>query len=315
MPQRLKIHLDTDLGGDTDDLCALALLLASPDVDIVGITTVTDTGGKRAALVRHVLKLAGREEIPVASGAFGVLRGYPTAPEVQGERYWPDLDDSPATSAGSAIDLLLANAAAGATVVAIGPFTNLAVAETLRPGAFQDAPVVVMGGFVRPIPPGFPQWDAAMDYNVQADAGAARIVFERLSPVIVPIEVTVRTWVTLSDLPRLEAGGPVPKLIARQSALHAEDWQMDKLATVHPGLPDDMLNFQHDPLACAVAMGWECVRREHVSLVVTKREGSLRLVEDPAGRPFELVTSVDSQAFTRRWLDVVAPEQARLPVA
>lgn len=315
MPQRLKIHLDTDIGGDTDDLCALALLLASPDVEVVGITTVTDTGGKRAALVRHVLRIAGREEIPVASGAFGVLRGYPEPPEVQGDRYWPELEESLPTSAGSALDLLFDNAAAGATIVAIGPFTNLAIAETLRPAALQGAPIVVMGGFVRPVPPGFPQWDATWDYNVQADAGAARLVFERLSPVIVPIEVTVQTWVTLSDLPQLESGGPLAKLIARQSALYAEDHQVARLAAVHPGLPDDMLNFQHDPLACAVAMGWDCVEREQVRLVVTKREGSLRLVEDPAGRPFELVTKVDSQAFARRWLETVAPEQARLPVA
>jgi len=44
----LKIHLDTDLGGDLDDLCALALLLARPDVDLVGVTTVADAPATRA---------------------------------------------------------------------------------------------------------------------------------------------------------------------------------------------------------------------------------------------------------------------------
>ncbi len=34
-----KVHLDTDLGGDTDDLCALAMLLKWPDIQITGITT------------------------------------------------------------------------------------------------------------------------------------------------------------------------------------------------------------------------------------------------------------------------------------
>jgi len=49
----LKIHLDTDLGGDLDDLCALALL-ARPDVDWVGVTTVADAAG----YARYVLQLA-----------------------------------------------------------------------------------------------------------------------------------------------------------------------------------------------------------------------------------------------------------------
>jgi purine nucleosidase len=53
--RRLKIHLDTDIGGDSDDLCALALLLASPEVEVVGITTAADRGGLRAAFVHHAL--------------------------------------------------------------------------------------------------------------------------------------------------------------------------------------------------------------------------------------------------------------------
>jgi hypothetical protein len=36
----LRVHLDTDLGSDTDDLCALAMLLGWPDVEVVGVTTV-----------------------------------------------------------------------------------------------------------------------------------------------------------------------------------------------------------------------------------------------------------------------------------
>jgi hypothetical protein len=47
-PGGVRIHLDTDLGGDTDDACALAMLLGWPDVEITGITTVADPGGRRA---------------------------------------------------------------------------------------------------------------------------------------------------------------------------------------------------------------------------------------------------------------------------
>ena len=40
----MRIHLDTDLGGDPDDACALAMLLGWPEVEMVGITTTTDPG-------------------------------------------------------------------------------------------------------------------------------------------------------------------------------------------------------------------------------------------------------------------------------
>ena len=43
-----KLHLDTDIGGDMDDLCALALLLKLPDVELTGVTTVAEEQGRRA---------------------------------------------------------------------------------------------------------------------------------------------------------------------------------------------------------------------------------------------------------------------------
>src|SRR5512133_3122954 len=64
-----KIHLDTDIGGDMDDLCALALLLKWPDLDITGVTTVSDEGGRRAGYAYYVLSLMGRTDLPVAAGA------------------------------------------------------------------------------------------------------------------------------------------------------------------------------------------------------------------------------------------------------
>ena len=52
-----SIHLDTDLGGDIDDLCALAMLLRWEGVELTGITTVAEAHGRRAGYVRRVLKL------------------------------------------------------------------------------------------------------------------------------------------------------------------------------------------------------------------------------------------------------------------
>jgi len=308
---RVKVHIDTDIGGDTDDLCALALVLAAPDVEVVGITTVADRNGRRAAYVRHALKLAGAGDIPVASGAFTFLGGEPHEPGLQGKRYWPDMTPAQPGSPGDAIDLLHANAAAGATVVAIGPYTNLAVVEVMRPGAFEAATLFVMGGNVLPPAAGLPQWGPAMDYNVQADRVAARIVFERLRPLVVPIEATVRTWLRRADLARLRRGGALAQLMAHQAERYAEDTGIAEQVAANPGLPRDLLNYQHDPFACAVALGWDCFTARDFRLSATERDGQLALIPDAAGRELRVVTDVDSAAFSTRWLDVVAGSASR----
>src|ERR671929_1060770 len=121
------IHLDTDLGGDPDDACALAMLLGWPGVELVGITTTLDRGGWRAAYVSHCLELAGRMDIPVAAGSEVSLTTLRPADPFRAEPYWPrGLVARPAPS-GAALDLLTHSIASGATIIGIGPSTNLAL--------------------------------------------------------------------------------------------------------------------------------------------------------------------------------------------
>lgn len=301
----LRVHLDTDIGGDTDDLCALALLLASAEVDLIGVTTVADTDGRRLAFVRHALALAGRADVPVASGAFGFL-GVPQPAEPQDGRYWPALRPQPATRPGEALDLLYANAQSGAAIIAIGPYTNLAILESMRPGAFANANVVVMGGHIGMPEPGLPQWGPGMDYNVQADQVAAQIAFTRLDPLIVPVATTLKVCLRAADLRALRAGGRLAQLMALQGELHRADWEMDKLSAANVAVPDDILNFQYDSLAVAAAMGWDCVTIEELPLTVGQQDGCVVLGHDPAGRLRRVVTDVDASRFSARWLAAVS---------
>src|SRR5207248_741149 len=68
-PMTTPILLDCDPGHD--DAIALLLALASPEVELVGVTTVAgnQTVEKTTANAIRVLELAGREDIPVAAGA------------------------------------------------------------------------------------------------------------------------------------------------------------------------------------------------------------------------------------------------------
>jgi len=148
-----KVHLDTDLGGDIDDLCALAMLLRWNDVEITGITTVAEANGRRAGYVRHVLELEGQSHIPVAAGA-DVSQGFYRYPELSypdEEKYWSKSIPASPNPVEDAIQLLQQSITGGSTVIAIGPFTNLHLLNLQYPGILMDTNLFLMGGYVYPI--------------------------------------------------------------------------------------------------------------------------------------------------------------------
>jgi purine nucleosidase len=302
----MRVHLDTDLGSDTDDLCALAMLLGWPGAELTGVTTTTDPGGLRAGMAAYGLGLAGRTDVPVAAGAEGTL-AEPMAP-FDFPDYWPEPIAPRPSPPGEALALLAAGAEAGATVVAVGPSTNLALLETLRPGLLGRAGVVVMGGHVPAARAGFPPQGPEDDFNLQQDQLAARVVLERCDPVVVPLAATTQVTLRAAHLPRLRAAGPLGALLADQGEAHGRDHAMAALGRSWPGLPDDLLNFHHDPLACAVALGWDGVTVEQVPTRPEVRGGRLRmtrLAAHPAARPLRVVTAVDGPAFEEAWLAAV----------
>src|SRR6516162_7296697 len=129
-----KVHLDTDIGGDPDDLCALAMLLKWPDVQLTGITTVGDDNGKRAGYAKYALQLAGREDIPVKAGA-DISEGYyrPT-PGIPNENdYWPEPISPLPNAVDEAIELLKQSIEQETIIICIGPFTNLFLLDKKYP--------------------------------------------------------------------------------------------------------------------------------------------------------------------------------------
>src|SRR5947209_2534835 len=65
---KVPILLDTDIGSDIDDAFALALALASPELDLQGVTTVGSDAEDRAWIVCRFLTAVGRPDVPVAWG-------------------------------------------------------------------------------------------------------------------------------------------------------------------------------------------------------------------------------------------------------
>jgi purine nucleosidase len=303
----MRLHIDTDIGGDIDDLCALALALKWPGAEVVGITTVAEHAGRRAGYARYALELAGRADVPVAAGADaseGLYREFPLLPKRE-DAYWPGGVESYATPLEDALDLLERSIAQGAVICAIGPYTNLALLERRTPGVLGEARVCLMGGFVHAPREGFPRWDYRRDYNVQVDAESARVVFNALeSPTLVTLAVTAETALRASQLNALKGSDALARLVATQAEVYSEsEHGRSHFGSEYAGLPEDFINFQHDPLACAVALGWdEGVEVEELPLNSSIEDGWLVQRVEEGGRPAKVVTRVDGQAFDDLWL-------------
>lgn len=89
----------------------------------------------------------------------------------------------------------------------------------------------------------------------------------------------------------------------RQAELFARSEQNEqRYGETCPGLPRDIINFQHDPLACSIALGWrEGVEIEEVPLKFEIRESWLYEIPDRDGMPTRVVTKIDGNAFNEFW--------------
>ena len=305
----MNIHLDTDIGGDMDDLCALALALRWPGARLTGVTTAAEERGRRAGYARYTLDLAGRADVPVAAGAEAdPAAGYRWRPTyLPDEPLWPEPIAARPGPIGDALALLRHSVEAGAVIVGLGPYTNLRLLDEAWPGILRAARLVLMSGYIQPPRAGYPQWGPDADYNIQSDVASTHYVLEHSDPLLVTLRETVETALRGSDLPAVRAAGPLGALLAWQAgawvALNPENAGYPR---DYPSLPSDFINFQHDPLAVAVALGWDGVTIERLPLAIFEEDGWLRERVDPAGKPTRVVTAIDAPNFNRLWVDVVS---------
>lgn len=299
-----NIHLDTDIGGDPDDVCALAMLLRWKDVQVTGITTMTEDGGRRAGYAKYVLKLAGREDIPVKAGADISGGHYSSEPAYPDEtKHWPEPVTPVANPVDEALKLLRSSIEQRAAIVCVGQYTNLFLLDQKYPGILKDAELYLMGGMVHPIRDGYPQWGNDVDYNIQLDVNSAKYVLENSNATLVTVSVTVETALRRSYVAALRESGPLGSLIATQSEVENDNGRNEETyGKTCSGLPADILNFQHDPLACAIALRWNTgVLIEEVPLRFDIEDGLLHERIDPAGKPTRVVTAIDGDAFNEFW--------------
>ena len=207
----IPILLDCDPGHD--DAIALLLALASPEIELLGVTTVAgnQTVEKTTENALRVLALGGRD-VPVAAGAGRPLVRKPfVAAYVHGETgldgtELPGPQGAPVEQ--HAVDFL-AERIAGATLVPTGPLTNVALLLARHPEARPER-IVLMGGAIAEgnVTP-------AAEFNVWADPEAAKRVFASgIEITMVGLDVTHKALVRTPHKERLRSAGRVARAVA-----------------------------------------------------------------------------------------------------
>jgi len=206
-----QIIIDTDPG--QDDAIALLLAAASPELDLLGVTTVA--GNVPLALTtlnaRKVLELAGRRDLPVCAGADRPLDGpLVTAEHVHGdtglngvELPEPTLPLDPRHAADFIVQTLRERAPGTVTLCPLGPLTNIALALRRAPDiAPRIRRIVLMGG-------GFFEGGnvtPAAEFNLYVDPQAAHEVFSSGVPItMAPLDVTHEALTTATRIAALRA--------------------------------------------------------------------------------------------------------------
>jgi inosine-uridine nucleoside N-ribohydrolase len=207
-----RILLDCDPGHD--DAIALLLALASPEVELLGVTTVAgnQTLEKTTANAIRVLDFVGCDDVPVAAGADRPLVRDPfVAAYVHGETGLdgPELPPPQREPLEQHAVDFLAEHARGATLVAVGPLTNVALLLDRHPDARPER-IVLMGGSI-----GVGNVTPAAEFNIWADPEAAAEVFASgLEVTMVGLDVTHEALLRDEHVERLRASGRTGRMVA-----------------------------------------------------------------------------------------------------
>ena len=239
---RTRVVIDTDPG--VDDAVAILLALASPEIDVLALTTVAGNVSleKTTLNARRLLELAGRDDVLVAAGCPQPLAG-PSgdASEVHGSDGLGDLlweEPKIALHPRHAVDLLAELIGPGPlTIVAIGPLTNLATLLERHPGIDRDVErVVLMGGasFEGNVTP-------AAEFNIWADPEAAQRVLAAHWPItVMPLDLTHQAYLDDGDLEFLrglgsEVGRRTADILEPYAKFH-DEWYGNRNLVMHDAM-------------------------------------------------------------------------------
>lgn len=299
-----KVIIDTDIGDDIDDALAIAFALQAQNLDIIGITTVFRNTRARARIVRRMLSLANKQDIPVTVGERMPLAFRPidtlfkqVNPDELPGQYADDMDDELLLDQRTAVEFLLETLTESTeliSIIAIGPLTN--IGRLLR-----DYPevkhkinkIVIMGG----------AYNMNMsEYNILCDPEAAKIVFESgVELVGVGLDVTGNCQLSEENVLSIkQQGSPMCDFLTVL---------IERFRSYSNHLP-----YLHDAIAVMVAFDESVVKIENKRIAIetegqytrgmTFNISNSRWWEDKnADCNIRVCVEIDKEKFMRRFLD------------
>lgn len=293
----IKLLLDTDIGSDIDDAVCLAYLLAQPECDLLGITTVTGEAVKRAMLASALCRIAGKR-VPIFPGSetpLLIAQRQPQAQQASALTDWAHEADFPR---GQAIcfqrDTIRVHPGE-IVLLAIGPLTNVALLFALDPEIprLLRSLVLMCGVFTNRLPGVGPlEWNAILDPHATAMVYRAPVTEHRS----IGLDVTCLVKMGAESVRKRFQDRRLQPVLS-----FAEVWFRER----------EIITF-HDPLAAATIFdpdicGFE---RGQVSVELTSdRLQGLTYWEAGVAEPrHEVASSVDSERFFDHYFSVFSAD-------
>lgn len=261
-----KIIIDTDPG--QDDAVAILLALASPEVDVLGITAVA--GNVPLPLTqknaRIICELAGKPQTRVYAGCDAPLkRKLVTAEHVHGKTGLdgpqlanPVMPLQDKHAVDFIIETLRAEPAHSVTLCPLGPLTNIATAFQRAPDIINRVQqIVLMGGAYFEVGNITP----AAEFNIYVDPEAAEIVFKSgVSIVVMPLDVTHKALTNRARVEAFRALGTEPGRMVAEWTDFFERFDMAKYGS--EGAP------LHDPCVIAYLIRPDLFKGRHINVEI-----------------------------------------------
>lgn len=274
--RRYPMILDTDIGGDPDDIVAL-ILAARHEPNLALVVTSDEYRGQRARLVRHLLDLLGRGDVAVVAGAGLGNTNHMCMDGLIPDSVLPQSDD-----VVFAVTKVVANTAGPVRWLSIGPMSNLASVLRANPEQAHQLRVTQMGGAINYRKPG------QAEHNFRVDpAAAAFVVPLLLRPEFVLSDTTFRTEIEITE------ASPIFRRLQNTD----EEWArllVDScrqfFTRFYPG------TMMHDPLTLSVALELPFVNSGY-GRVHVDNAGLFRVLEKAPLKP--IPGANDAQSHTQ----------------
>jgi len=289
----LMVLFDTDIGSDIDDAVALAYLLAQPECELLGITTVSGQAVERAQLA-SALCLAAGKDIPIYPGREAPLlaqQQQPRAPQAAALARWPHRSDFPRGEAIPFLQRTIRAHPGEVTLLATGPMTNVAALFAMDeeiPGLLKGLTLMCGVYTRRSGAGGLLEWNAKLDPHATAIVYASRVAEHRSIGLDVTEQVTM-------DAAEVRRRFEAPLL--RPVLDFAEVWFQDR----------PVITF-HDPLAATTLFDESICRFERgqvdVELGSASVAGLTHWTPAKTGR-HAVALAVDRKRFFQHYFSVV----------